>query len=68
MTIIIIIIIIHVTWSRLPVVTDAVDDIMRHFGVLRDGQHVVAGAGDRVPDQEHAMSLSLQKGNRFLTT
>ena len=42
------------------IVADAVDDVMRDFGVLRHGEHVVPGAGDGVPDQEHAVPLALQ--------
>lgn len=50
---------VNVTCAGLSVVTDAVDDIMGHFGVLGDGQHVVTRAGDRVPHQENAVSLTL---------
>lgn len=43
-----------------PLAGQRVDDIVGHFGVLRDRQHVVPGAGGRVPYQEHAMPLSLK--------
>lgn len=37
-----------------------VDDVVRDARVLGHGQHVVAGAGGRVPHQEHAVALPLQ--------
>ena len=42
-----------------PLAGQRVDDVVGHFGVLRHRQHVVAGAGRRVPDQEHTVPLSL---------
>lgn len=57
---------VSVTCAGLPVVTDAVDDVVRHFGVLRHGQDVVAGDGGGVPHQEHTVSLALEERNRFL--
>lgn len=39
---------------------------MGDFGVLGDGQHVVAGAGDRVSHQENAVPLPLEQGDGFL--
>lgn len=56
----------NVTCAGLPVVTDAVDDVVRHFGVLRHGQDVVAGDGGGVPHQEHAVSLALEERDRLL--
>lgn len=56
----------YLTWAGLPVVADAVDDIMRDFGVLRHREHVVAGAGDGVPDEEHAVPLPLQQRHSLL--
>lgn len=55
-----------VTCARLPVVTDAVDDVVRHFRVLRHRQNVVAGDGGGVPHQEHAVSLALEERHGFL--
>lgn len=46
------------TWLGLSAVR--VNYIMRDSGVLRHRQHVVAGAGDGVPDQKHAVPLPLQ--------
>lgn len=48
------------TWTRLSVVADTVDYVMRDFGILWNGKHVVAGARDGVPDQKHPVSLPLQ--------
>lgn len=42
-----------------PLAGQRVDDIVRHFGVFRHRQYVVAGAGRRVSNKKHAMSLSL---------
>lgn len=42
-----------------PLTGQGVDDIVGHFGVLRHGQHVVAGASGRVSNQKRAVSLSL---------
>lgn len=57
---------VNVTCAGLPVVTDAVDDVVRHFGVLRHGQDVVAGDGGGVPHQEHTVSLALEERDSFL--
>lgn len=54
------------TWARLSVVADAVYDVMRDFGVLRHREHVVAGAGDGVPDEKHAVPLPLQQRHSLL--
>lgn len=54
------------TWAGLPVVADAVDNVVGHSGVLRHRQHVVPGAGDRVPHQEDPVPLPLEEGNRVL--
>lgn len=56
----------NVTCARQPVVADAVDDVVRHFRVLRHRQNVVAGDGGGVPHQEHAMSLALEERHGFL--
>lgn len=39
---------------------------MRDFGVLRHREHVVAGAGDGVPDEKHAVPLPLQQRHSLL--
>lgn len=56
----------YLTWAGLSVVADAVNDIMRDFGVLRHREHVVAGAGDGVPDEKHAVPLPLQQRHSLL--
>lgn len=56
----------YLTWAGLSVVADAVYYIMRDFGVLRHREHVVAGAGDGVPDQKHAVPLPLQQRHSLL--
>lgn len=58
---------IWLTWSRLPVVADAIDYVMRYFGILWNGKYIVAGARNWVSDKKHSMSLSLQKWNCLLT-
>lgn len=57
---------VNVTCARLPVVADAVDDVVRHFRVLRHRQNVVTGDGGGVPHQEHAVSLALEEWHGFL--
>lgn len=54
------------TWAGLPVVADAVDNVVGHSGVLRHRQHIVPRAGDRVPHQEDTVPLPLKEGNRVL--
>lgn len=49
----------RLTWAGLSVVADAVDYVMGDFGILWNGQHVVAGAGYRVSHQKHPVPLSL---------
>ena len=39
---------------------------MGHFGILRHGQHEAPRDADRVPHQEHAVSLPLQQGDGFM--
>lgn len=56
----------YLTWTGLSVVADAVNYVMRDFGVLRHRQHVVARAGDGVPDQKHAVPLPLQQRHSLL--
>lgn len=56
----------YLTWTGLSVVADAVNYVMRDFGVLRHREHVVAGAGDGVPDQKHAVPLPLQQRHSLL--
>lgn len=55
-----------VTCARLSVVADAVDDVVRHFRVLRHRQDVVTGDSGGVPDQEHAVSLAMEERHRLL--
>lgn len=56
----------YLTWTGLSVVADAVNYIMRDFGVLWYREHVVPGAGDGVPDKKHAVPLPLQQRHSLL--
>lgn len=56
----------YLTSTGLSVVVDAVNYVMRDFGVLRHRQHVVTGAGDGLPDKKHAVPLPLQQRDSLL--
>lgn len=44
----------------------AVDDVVGDARVLGDAEHIVPGAGARVPHQEHPVPLALQQSHRLL--
>ena len=46
----------------------AVDDVVGDARVLGDAEHIVPGAGARVPHQEHPVPLALQQRHRLLPT
>lgn len=58
---------VRLTWTGLSVVADAVYYVMRDFGILRHGEHVVAVDRARVPDQKDAVPLPLQERHSLLS-
>lgn len=42
-----------------PLAGQRIYDIMGNFGVLGHGQNVITGTRGRIPDQKHAVSLSM---------
>lgn len=49
-------------WARAA----AVDDVVGDARILGDAEHIVPGAGARVPHQEHPVPLALQQRHRLL--